>query len=106
MLLFLPLLNLQTSRFFNSFPNVNTLKIRLDHRNAIDLLDNLDGDFCKQIDELWLNAKNVGADPELRHQSDMANIFAKFENLSAKSGNPTGSRIRVMRIVEVLIAHE
>lgn len=63
---------------------MKTLKIQLEQRNAVELLGNLDGNFCKQINELWLNGKNVGEDPELKHRSDMANIIAKFENLSAK----------------------
>lgn len=71
------------SRFFKSFPNLKILKIHLEQRNAIDLLENLEANFCKQIEELWLNTKNVAEDLELKLARDMASILAEFENLSA-----------------------
>lgn len=74
---------MQTSRFFKSFPNLEVLKIQLEQRNAIDLLQNLEADFCERIEELWLNTKNVAEDPELKLGRDMINILAKFKRLSA-----------------------
>lgn len=65
--------------------------LKVHSHTAIDLLDNLDENFCKKIEELWLNTTNVAKDPELGHGDDdrLMSILAKFKNVKLLHLDPS-----------------
>lgn len=76
----------QISRYSGLFPELISLKIHLEQHSANEFLRNLGSNFCTQIENLWLNAKDNS------ENEDMTSVLAKFENL--KSLHLTQSSIK------------
>ena len=78
-------LNFQASRYTELFPHLKILKIRLNEHNLFDFLRKLDKQFCEQIEELWLDTKNIipNQEYEHEHERDMTSNFTKFKNLTS-----------------------
>lgn len=60
----------------------------MDKHLAIDLLQSLDVNFCKQIKELRLNTIDY-EDQALEHGIDATDVLAKFENLKSLYFDPS-----------------
>ena len=65
------------SRYDRLFPGLKKLKIHLEQHSEVAFLRSLDADFCKQIEELWINTKN-----DSEEEQD-GQILAKFRNLKS-----------------------
>lgn len=74
-------MNLQFAEYHTRFPRLKILKIHLEHHCANEFLRSLDGIFCEQIEELWLNTKSG--------DEDMTDVLAKFVNLKSLHLAPT-----------------
>lgn len=67
----------QASRDAKFFPELTKLKIQLEEHTAIDLFQNLDKNFCKRIEKIELNTKELPQNQQL-----FISALKKFENLS------------------------
>lgn len=77
-------MNLQALHQLKFFPNLKSLKIRLENHDGIDFLSKLDNSFCKRIEELWLDTKAAyGKDQESEYANAVTNALAKFGNLKS-----------------------
>lgn len=65
------------------FPCLKMLKIQLGNHSAIDFLQNLDKSVCSNIEELWLNTKDISENQGLEQGAYMMAALAKFENLKS-----------------------
>lgn len=73
----------QATRYTDFFPSLNTLQIHLENHSATDLPERCDEHFCKRIEALWLNTKDILGNQEGEIGAYMTSFFAKFENLES-----------------------